>query len=87
MLPAMKEGQDFPPALRRELVRLAARDDGIRRGLRWESKPNGQWKVSCRSGFRTAPPDRILADLGRLPDGAGWDAVWEALFSWPESPF
>ena len=83
----MNADRDFPSALRRELVRLAALDGGTRRGLRWEGLSNGRWKVSCRSAFRTAAPDRILADLDRLPDGAGWKAVWEALFSWPESPF
>ena len=83
----MKNEPDFPQALERELVRLAALRGGVRRGLCWEAMPNGQWKVSCRSAFRTAPADRILADLCRLPDAAGWKAVWEALFSWPESPF
>jgi hypothetical protein len=83
----MKGDRRFPPALRRQLVRLGALDGGIERGLRWEELPNGQWKISCRSAFRFAAPDRILSDLGRLADGAGWKAVWEALFSWPESPY
>ena len=53
---------------------------------RWEELSNGQWRLWCRSAFRTASPEAILSDLERLADGAGWKAAWEALFSWPESP-
>ena len=83
----MKSEPRLPPALRRELVRLVALESGVRRGLRWQELANGHWRLSCRTAFRSASPDHILADLERLPDGAGWKAAWEALFSWPESPF
>ncbi len=76
----------LPPALHRELVRLEALRDGLRRGLRCEERPNGRWAVSCRSAHRWGPPEKILSDLRRLPDGAGWRALWETLFSWPDSP-
>ena len=77
----------LPPDLHRELVRLEALGDGLRRGFRCEVRPNGDWAVSCRSAHRWGPPERMLADLRRLPDAAGWKALWKALFSWPESPF
>ena len=83
----MVDEPTFPSALRRELVRLDALEAGRLRGLCWEEQSNGRWKVSCETGFRWDFPDRFLADLGRLPDEAGWSAAWEALFSFPESPY
>ena len=83
----MSSERRFPPPLCRELVRLEALRDGVERGLRWEELSNGQWRLWCRSAFRTASPEAILSDLERLADGAGWKAAWEALFSWPESPY
>ncbi len=83
----MKGEPSLPPPLRHELVRLEALEGGIQNGLRFEEGPNGNWKISCTTAFHSAAPDRILSDLERVPDGAGWKAVWEALFSWPESPF
>ena len=82
----MNDEPSFPPDLRSELIRLDAFEVGIQRGLCWEGMTNGRWKVSCETAFRLDFPDRILSDLDRLSDGAGWPATWEALFSWPESP-
>ncbi len=83
----MNDESSFPADLRRELERLEALEVGIQRGLRWEEMTGGRWKVSCETAFRWDFPDRILADLDRLSDGAGWTTTWDALFSWPESPY
>ncbi len=79
MLDGMEDEPTFPKAFRRELVRLDALEAGLQRGLCWEEKNHGRWKVSCESAFRWDFPDRFLSDLGRIPDEAGWTAAWEAL--------
>ena len=63
-----------------ELDRLQARRDD----LKVEVTAKGQVDFRWSTGFKLMSADEALTQLRSLPDGAGFQAIWSALFDFPD---
>ena len=69
-----------------ELKRLGVFRLGGERELTVEEHADGRMTISCATAMVFTPPEEILQKLCGLPDQAGFDTVWTALFDFPEGP-
>ena len=88
----LKRSEEDPLALEqmkrieRELARVGADGRGGTERMVVEARKHGRCSVSCSTGSLMTAYAEILSKLHALPDGAGFSAVWEALFDFPETP-
>ena len=69
-----------------ELIRLGVLHLGGERELTLEAHADGRVTISCDTAMLFTPPEEIVRKLSALADQAGFDAVWTALFDFPEGP-